>query len=100
MTETVRYTVDHVAFRDVCQWLRTNNVDPHEIPVKAPIEIMGTGGMWTIHYEVFVRNAQGQRVYSPETLELLSRAAVAPMVVDPPMHWLTLCVTEGAHGRA
>jgi hypothetical protein len=40
----------------VCEWLRANNVDPNDIPERAPLSLAG-GRLTT---EVFVRDAQGR----------------------------------------
>jgi hypothetical protein len=92
MTEIAAYLVDTTDHRTVCSWLRTNEVDPNDIPLRSAILIEPDPdagfGEWRIRYEVYLRDANGYRYTAEGTDTLATRAVSTRLAIDPPMQWL------------
>lgn len=97
MTEIERYLVDTTDHRTVCTWLRMNDVDPNDIPLRTPILVEpdpDSGfGEWRIRFETFLRDSHGYRYIKSGTEELATRPLTQRMAIDPPIEWL-LPLTE------
>lgn len=91
MTSITRYVVDTTDHRTVCTWLRTNEIDPNDIPIRTPILLepdLEEFGEWRIRYKVFLRNSSGHRYMEAGTEELATQDLWKRLEIDPPMQWL------------
>lgn len=73
-------------------WLRSNGIDPHDIPTTATLTLEATSpeGALALRYMANLRNAEGRFYASDPDSETSGPACeerVTPLTVPPPAHW-------------
>lgn len=81
------YAVNSPSHNELLKWLRINDLNPHDMPHDTVLMVAENDGDWVIRYEKFARNRAGDLFMAandePERVD-----AVAPLMFDPPAHWL------------
>lgn len=82
--------------RAVHTWMRTNGIEPDDVPVSSTMVIEDSAFGVVIRYEVFRRTPNGWRFPDPDNPDrLATEARTALLVLPPPTDWLT----EAGGGR-
>lgn len=73
---------------ELCGWLRANGVDPNRVPIEADMTVeTDDAGARVLRCEVFVTDANGQRMLDERRTGIALEAVTVPLVAEPPAWW-------------
>lgn len=67
------------------QWLRSNGINPDDVPIHEPITIETADGQEHIHYVVYLRDETGHRYVDPDDPDQAAQEKRAMPLVDEPL---------------
>lgn len=70
----------------VADWLTALGLATRDIPADTDLYITGTGATRTLHYDVWVRGADGRFLLDLDG-EPIAEPRTTPVTVEPPQHW-------------
>jgi hypothetical protein len=72
---------------EILNWLTALGINPADVPIDSDMVIRpGTNGGRALHYEAFVRDADGYKCAGPDGWAV-REARTVPLTVDPPPTW-------------
>lgn len=84
------YLVSAPRTSELVMWLKCNDVDPYIVPMPSDMFVeTDTDGAWWIRHTAYVRARNGSTAYNSATRRYVYEECRAPLLNDPPMHWLT-----------
>jgi hypothetical protein len=73
--------------QQLCDWLRTNHIDPNLVREDADLTIVETDGARHIRCEVVVTNDQGDKVANERGTDVAIETRTVPLLAEPPAWW-------------
>lgn len=69
-------------------WLKANGIDPEDVSAHTEVTVETTSdGARLVRYSAFLRNEDGAKYVDEATGEPAQWERIAPVQVEPPMHW-------------
>lgn len=75
----------HQHRQQLCQWVKANGLNPHDIPDTHPLRVEEGQDGPAIRYQCFVRNEHGDKMRHPRSPdEVWTVEAITPCTIPPP----------------